>query len=175
MSPRDIGPDRERPENISVITAWLRWSNCLSHLLMFVWIMSRPANLFSPVFGLPMVGLGSFAMQRSINQWIEGSDAASLLISGTNRHISVRCEVRNLTSLFPPNKACTKMVRCAPLAYSAKIRQSWPERCKSLGSPRLCTFLGVVGQNRRTLAAPVSASHSGGDCAPDCAPPPMAR
>ena len=35
-------------------------------LLMFAWIMNRPVNFFGPVFGLPMVGLGSLAVQRSI-------------------------------------------------------------------------------------------------------------
>ena len=35
-------------------------------LLMFAWIMNQPINLFGPFFGLPMVGLGSFAEQRSI-------------------------------------------------------------------------------------------------------------
>ena len=33
---------------------------------MFAWIMNRPVNFFGPVFGLPMVGLGSLAVQRSI-------------------------------------------------------------------------------------------------------------
>ncbi len=33
---------------------------------MFAWIMNRPVNFFGLVFGLPMVGLGSLAVQRSI-------------------------------------------------------------------------------------------------------------
>jgi hypothetical protein len=33
---------------------------------MFAWIMDRSVNALSPVFGLPMVGRGSLAVQRSI-------------------------------------------------------------------------------------------------------------
>ena len=42
-------------------------ANWIQDLLMFAWIMNRPINFFGPVFGLPMVGLGSLAVQRSIN------------------------------------------------------------------------------------------------------------
>ena len=33
---------------------------------MFAWRMIRPVNLFGPFSGLPLVGLGSFAVQTSI-------------------------------------------------------------------------------------------------------------
>ena len=35
-------------------------------LLMFAWKMTRPVNLFALCSGLPLVGLGSFAVQTSI-------------------------------------------------------------------------------------------------------------
>ena len=35
-------------------------------LLMFAWKMTRPVNLFALYSGLPLVGLGSFAVQTSI-------------------------------------------------------------------------------------------------------------
>lgn len=39
-------------------------------LLVFAWIMTRPINLFGLFPGLPLVGLGSFAVQTSIVFWI---------------------------------------------------------------------------------------------------------
>jgi hypothetical protein len=33
---------------------------------MFTWRMTRPVNRFGPIAGLPLVGLGSFAVQTSI-------------------------------------------------------------------------------------------------------------
>ena len=33
---------------------------------MFAWIMTQQGNLFAPFSGLPLVGLGSFAVQTSI-------------------------------------------------------------------------------------------------------------
>ena len=36
-------------------------------LLMFAWKMTRPVNLVALYSGLPLVGLGSFAVQTSIN------------------------------------------------------------------------------------------------------------
>jgi plasmid stabilization system protein ParE len=35
-------------------------------LLLFAWRMTRPVDLFGPFTGLPLVGLGSFAVQGSI-------------------------------------------------------------------------------------------------------------
>ena len=40
----------------------------LRALLMFAWKMTRPVNLFTLYSGLPLVGLGSFAVQTSINE-----------------------------------------------------------------------------------------------------------
>ena len=36
------------------------------YLLMFAWKMTRPVNLFALYSGLPLVGLGSFAVQTSV-------------------------------------------------------------------------------------------------------------
>ena len=40
----------------------------LNNLLMFAWIATRPANAFSLFYGLPLVGLGSLAVQTSITR-----------------------------------------------------------------------------------------------------------
>ncbi len=44
---------------------------------MFAWRMTRPVNLFSPFTGLPLVGLGSFAVQTSIIVSLRGIRGAS--------------------------------------------------------------------------------------------------
>ena len=46
--------------NEAVLTFW-------RYLLMFAWRMTRRVNLVGPFAGLPLVALGSFAVQRSMN------------------------------------------------------------------------------------------------------------
>jgi hypothetical protein len=41
----------------------------------------------------------------------------------------------------------------------ATFRQPLPQLATSLGLPRLCVFLGTIGADRRTMAAPVYAPH----------------
>ena len=51
-------------------------------LLMFAWIMIQQGDLFTPLSGLPLVGLDSFAVQTSLNQRVQLLDQPAELRQG---------------------------------------------------------------------------------------------
>ena len=59
------GPGREHAAAGGCARAWSP-SRAIGHLLIFAWKTTRPVNLFALCSGLPLVGLGSFAVQTTI-------------------------------------------------------------------------------------------------------------
>ncbi len=97
--------------------------------------MTRPVNLFSPFTGLPLVGLGSFAVQTSI----ESSRIRAVVLALPAAHacpFSTRPFVsrRRRRNPFPPRKFCPG---CPILpSRNSKSRQSHSHPSTPSPSPR---------------------------------------
>jgi hypothetical protein len=67
-------------------------------LLMFTWRMTRPVNRFGPIAGLPLVGLGSFAVQTSIMIVVELAQELAIT------DLDCRCKWKAMTSHRTPKR-----------------------------------------------------------------------